>query len=101
VHVVAGGDEQGERVEPGHRLRPLRVVAQGEAGGRAVVDEADAAQDAVLGELDVGPEAQHALVPLPAGGHVAHRELDVVDSADHGAVPRFRCSSTLELDSSE
>jgi hypothetical protein len=88
VHLVAGRHEEGERVEPGHRLGALGVVAERDAPGHALVRQPHAHQHAVFDELDVGGEPEHPRVPVAAADDVADRQLDVVETAEHRA-PHF------------
>src|SRR4051794_21213145 len=96
LDVVAGRHEQGDGIETGPRSSACRVVPESDLRLAAVAPDRDALDLAVLHELDDRLEAEHALVPGSAAGDVAHGELDVVDTGEHGDLSF--CSGTLELE---
>ena len=73
LHVVAGRDRQGHRVEAGQGRGAFGVQPQSQPQRAVAVGHGQSAELAVLGELDLDMESEDALVPVPAGGQVADR----------------------------
>jgi hypothetical protein len=70
-------------IEAGQRAGAVGVVPERELGPAALASQRHPHDLALLDELDRHPEAERALVPGTAAGHVADRQLEVMDALDH------------------
>jgi hypothetical protein len=94
VQFGAARDRQRQRVEARQRGGPvpLRVAAQPQTQA-ARVGQGHAHERAVLDEVELGLEPEHAAVPLAADLDVGDGQLDVVDAAQPGWGGHGTCSS--------
>ena len=85
VGALAGRDAERDEVETAQAGGALGVAPQGDLGAAVGGAEGDAAQLAVLDELDRHRQPEHTRVPLGAGTDVADRDLHVVDRGQAAA----------------
>jgi hypothetical protein len=95
VGALAGRDAERDEVETAQAGGALGVVPQGDLGAAVGGAEGDAAQLAVLDELDRHRQPEHTRVPLGAGTDVADRDLHVVDRGKVGHEPLLSLESAL------